>query len=346
LLIMLLAGCQSANPVGLISTDISSAEVKESQTAVQPDKNEEDLTMIPTAALARTIPTSTPTPEQLDPTSLWEGSPHAKTHGLSKGPNSYCAKCHSPFNWDPKAQIGTAPNCVSCKLPAEDEPRFASQNPMISIEDWKDISCNVCHEITGDVVSPSIAWWNQETGNYEVLTHSTELCNKCHIDTQLMKHLVDLDDSAHSRFECLDCHNPHSTVATCSNSGCHVDVFKPGLEAISTPVGNHTQVGDADCGGPGCHISATEVAVANVTVHGAAHSLVVCIACHAAGTVQVGRYDENGAWGIFQSVQVDGNLLTFPSSSHTITKQVDCTRCHFDGNSWSLRLVSGHEFGQ
>jgi hypothetical protein len=54
----------------------------------------------------------------------WEAGPHANTYDLEKGPNTYCAKCHSPTNWDPAAVVDPPPNCVSCKFPFESEPRI------------------------------------------------------------------------------------------------------------------------------------------------------------------------------------------------------------------------------
>ncbi|MCX6064692.1 MAG: hypothetical protein NT121_02915 [Chloroflexi bacterium] len=338
---LLVTSCRDLPPEVVTPTNILFGKPMENST----DK----LTITPSQTKTKILPTSTITltPEKLSaPLMLWKGSPHANTYNLSKGVNTYCAKCHSPFNWDPKARIGTAPNCVSCKLRAEKEPRISKQNPLVLLSDWKSINCKVCHETDGNEISPTVAWWNQELGKYEFLSDSTALCNKCHIDTKKMSHRIELKDSAHSGFECLDCHDPHSTAASCSNSGCHDNVRAPGKLSISTPVVDHGQVGATDCDGPSCHVSATQVALSNSTIHGVVHSSVACIACHVSGGGQVGRSEVDGAWGIYQTVEMDGNLLTYPSNSHGITRQVDCTRCHFDGNPWKLLLVTGHEFGQ
>jgi hypothetical protein len=339
LIALLVLGCQGPNPEASTPTTVFIVKVSETSTKTH--------TKTPAPAeIQSPATTTTPTPgNSTDPQALWKGSPHASTYDPGKGPNTYCAKCHSPFNWDPKAQIGTAPNCVSCKLPVEKDPRISKQNPLVSMADWKNIDCKVCHETIGNNVSSAIAWWDQKTGKYESVADGTALCNKCHVDTQKMSHQVDLKDSAHSGFECLDCHNPHSTSASCSNSGCHENVRAANVQPISTPVSGHGDVGAADCGGPSCHVSATQAALSNSTIHGSVHAPVACIACHASGA-QVGRSEANGAWGIFQTVEAGGNLLTYPASSHGITRQVDCKRCHFDGNPWKLPLVSGHEFGQ
>ncbi len=338
---LIVMGCQIQNTEVVAPIDIAIEKLSETPSAT--------LTNNPTETHNKTIlfSTTTPTPEKrLDPLTLWSTGPHANTYDLGKGANTYCAKCHSPFNWDPKAQIGTAPNCVSCKLPAEKEPRVSKQNPLVPMADWKNINCKVCHQAINDDILPTVAWWNQKTGKYESASNNSEICNKCHADTKIMKHQVDLKDSPHFGMGCLDCHDPHSTASSCSNSGCHENVREPDVQQIGTPVSDHGQVGATDCGGPSCHISATQVALSNLKIHGTVHSSVACIACHASSPAQVGRSSENGAWGIIQTVEIDGKLQTYKSSSHEIAVQVDCTRCHFDGNPWSLLPVTGHEFGQ
>ena len=94
----------------------------------------------------------------------WESGPHNNKYDLYKGPNTYCARCHSPLNWDPKATVGKPPNCFSCKFPTDKEVRISPLAPLIAEADWKKVDCAVCHR--GDkagVVDPAIAIWNNGT---------------------------------------------------------------------------------------------------------------------------------------------------------------------------------------
>ncbi|MCJ7434981.1 MAG: hypothetical protein MUO77_15980 [Anaerolineales bacterium] len=276
---------------------------------------------------------------------LWSTSAHANTYDLAKGPNTYCAKCHSPFNWDPQAKIGDSPNCVSCKMSTEKLPRVSEQNPMVSAAEWQNITCDTCHETTGVDVSSSIAWWDQETGQYDQIANSTDLCNQCHRDTEVLRHQIDLKDSAHAGFECVDCHDAHSTAASCSNAGCHENIRPKSVLPPATPMGGqHPNTGSAFCGGPSCHPVATQAALSNHTIHGSVHGIVSCTACHDAGGMQVGPSEELGAWVTFRTMEIDGVINTTPYDSHHIQVEVDCTRCHFESSSWGLPMVTGNEF--
>jgi hypothetical protein len=276
----------------------------------------------------------------------WDESAHAHTYDLSKGPNTYCAQCHSPFNWDPGARIGEPPNCVSCKLPSEELPRLSEQNPLVPEGDWQNIGCAVCHVSDGGQTSAAIAWWDQASGRYMPVADSTDLCNQCHRDTQVLRHRFDPTGSAHAGFGCVDCHDPHSTAASCSDAGCHAGIWLAGDLLPATPPGGHPDMGSAFCGGPSCHAVATQVALSTSSIHGSLHAAVDCAACHDAGGLEVGPLDTDGRWVTFRTTEIDEVRLTLPYESHDLQVEVDCGRCHFKGNPWGLQMVSGREFGE
>lgn len=247
----------------------------------------------------------------------WKESGHSNTYDLGKGPNTYCARCKSPRNWDPKATVGPAPNCVACKFPFDKEVRKPPPNTNIFIEqkDWKGIGCDICHKVETNVVDPKPVAWNQATGKYDAVASNTELCEKCHTDSLGgSKHKMAIGGPAHTGQigltakrpqECTDCHNPHSTQASCTS--CHGDVFK------TKPNAGHIAV----------------------------HEKIACDACHDARGLTLGPNADKTKWVAFQSVTspAGGPPTLSQVTSHTLQKRVACTRCHYDNNPNKLRSM-------
>lgn len=244
----------------------------------------------------------------------WEQGPHNNTYDLYKGPNTYCAVCHSPQNWDPKATVNTPPNCFSCKFPTDKEVRISPKAPLIAEADWKKIDCAVCHP---DGAGPKIAIWNNGTKAYDAVATVNELCEKCHVDSLAgTKHGIRLGGGAHSNqvgtttkrpSECTDCHTLHSMQADCKT--CHAKSFA------------------ADTKTPG---------------HDAAHAKVTCTACHdASGAKAAPVAAQDNMWLTqFTSVSAaSGRVSTSAEYSHYFAKGVDCTRCHYNDNPWKLRSL-------
>jgi len=242
-------------------------------------------------------------------------SSHSNNYGEARGPNTYCARCHSPRNWNPQAIPGPAPNCMACKFPFDKEIRKppANTNVLIEQKDWKNIGCDICHEVDAKgVVDPKPAAWNQATGKYEAVADNTELCDKCHADSiGGSKHKVTVGGSAHTTeiglvskrpHQCTDCHNPHSQKANCT--GCH--------PALSKSVG-----------------------------HDAAHAKVACSACHDASGLVLGPTADNTQWVAFTMVSSPsgGPPTKTQVTSHILQKSVDCARCHYDNNPNKLRSL-------
>lgn len=245
---------------------------------------------------------ATSQPDQSVAWQAWQRSPHADTYGLGKGPNTYCARCHAPRNWDPVAVIDPPPNCVSCKFDFETSSRLAVGNRLIPESEWLDIGCEVCHQMTAGVANPEVAWLDPVTGTYEPVSSDIAVCEKCHADTETLRHARSIGSSAHIGYQCTDCHDAHSTTASCTAAGCHPDTLNP---AIPTPG------------------------------HDTAHRSVTCVACHDDAGLGVGP-QADGVWVTWRTTELLGRETTTAYQSHTLQRPVSCVRCHFADNPWQL----------
>jgi len=213
-------------------------------------------------------------------------------------------------------------------------------------EDWRNsaharveniVNCDACHQLQNGIAAKDISWWNQITSQYESVADSNDLCVKCHTDPETA-------EKPHAGQACTDCHNPHSTAASCSNSTCHESIKRERVHPPSTPTGGQHPNAAAFCGGSGCHPAATQAALSNHSIHGSTHVRVSCTACHDASGLKVGLSEETGMWVTFQIMTIAGAETTKPYESHNLQIEVNCARCHFEGNSWGLPLVTGEEF--
>lgn len=318
-LVVALAACQGAPAATAVPPTPKLVDTAVPPTAVPP-----------TAVPPTVVPTDVPPPVVVRPAlydeatakGLWEAGPHNNAYDLYKGPNTYCAMCHSPKNFDPAAKVGKPPNCFSCKFPTDTEVRISPLAPLIPEEEWAKVDCYVCHD--GDNYS-EIAIWNQATGEYQPVATSTQLCQKCHLySSGGSKHQIVVGGPAHSnqitfagnRPElCADCHDPHSLEATCSNSKCHTDIMNPekGIQG-----------------------------------HDADHAKVDCFACHDSSGAPVGidpvtkRFTTGSTTGggMAGAVSGAGDAAFAPAASHQLIKKNDCTRCHSEGNPWGLSVIA------
>ena len=268
-------------------------------------------------------PEPEPIPDQSMYLAAWEGGSH-NTYDLYHGPNTWCARCHSPQNWDPEATPGRPPNCFSCKFPTDEEVRVADGNDLILEEDWVGISCNQCHKVDENGTAGEVAWLNPISMEYKAVKTTTELCEQCHVTTtgnsfgSAVTHKITLGGSAHLNYGgflgdvpppqyCTDCHDPHA------------------LEPKA-------------CGD--CHdVAASET-------HAAANFMlgkVSCMACHDASGLDVGPHPtdpDNELW----TTQVTEMGRAGPSTSvvvsHSIQHEVLCDRCHFEANTWDLTVLT------
>ena len=276
----------------------------------------------------------------------WQQSPHAHTYDLHKGPNTYCSQCHAPRNWDPEAVIDPPPNCVSCKFEFEGEPRIAKGNPLVPREQWVDIRCDICHQMNEGLANPEPVWWDQAMGQYMPVAYASALCEQCHTDTETIRHRRELGNEAHADFQCIDCHDAHSIATNCSDSRCHatmsLDNHVDG--PIVTPDdGQHPADRAGFCGESDCHPKATAVAQAAISMHSPVHAAVSCVACHDASGLEVGPVENEELWMTWRTTELLGRTSTKPYQSHAIGLEVDCQRCHFEGNPWNLVLVNSQD---
>jgi len=310
--------------------------------------------MLPTVVIT---PTPTLLPELKGIWEAWEGSLHADTYNLEKGPNTYCAKCHSPTNWDYSAKIDPPPNCVSCKFPFEPEPRVAKNNVLVSEDEWASIGCSVCHPVDDTIVDPQFAWYDNATGYYETVSTTTELCEKCHRDTQtFIHHKRDLGEEVHTGFTCTDCHDPHDPYASCADKGCHSDIAAQrklptdkhvnittkeqclvchplGMDAHSMEIQRGGEKNCLVCHDYLANISPDDLAPVE---HSSIHSLVECVACHDGSGLTVGPVEGEDTWTTFRTIESPLGSVTEPFKSHNLQIAGECGRCHFKDNPWEI----------
>ncbi len=202
LLMLVLAGCQSPPEVQIQEVKVT---VVVEPTAVPPEPIEAPADQ--SAYLAD-----------------WEAGPHS-TYDVARGPNDWCARCHSPQNWNPEATVGAAPNCVSCKM--FEEITVGDGNVLIEEADWKAIPGESCHLMENGFAMEN-AWLNPISMEYQEVSNTTELCEKCHVTTtgnafgSAVDHKITLGGSAHLNYGgflgdeapptyCTDCHDSHTT---------------------------------------------------------------------------------------------------------------------------------------
>jgi hypothetical protein len=253
--------------------------------------------------------------------SCWEQGPHADTYDLEHGPNTYCARCHSPRNWDPVATIDPPPNCVSCKFSFESEPRVAAGNPLVPPEEWQSIGCEICHLQHDGQVESGIAWLNVTTGFHESVSGATELCEHCHLDEGMILHKRALGETVHVDFSCADCHDAHDATASCTAVGCHEEV-------------------DMTVAPPEAPLA---VQLYPAIAHSVEHQNVLCVACHDASGLEVGHLEGGSTWVTFRNRFFLERMTTDIYQSHNLQKNVDCARCHYPDNPWMLEQYANAE---
>jgi hypothetical protein len=279
---IVLIGCQSgeAKPS---STDAPIPQsTGESQEGTTPGKPEEK---------------PTPTPDPKDPEviqTMWEGSPHANTFVVSDaGENNTCSSCHSRYNYIPA--IDDIPEeCFACKFEVDDP------EPYIEEKYWVHVDCLNCHRPDKKKVDPAIAWLEFALiEEYSEVSSVTELCDKCHLASDVNQHFSIVVGGDHPEYECTECHNAHDTTASCSASGCHEGTLSQ------------------DPAIPG---------------HDEDHTSVTCVACHDADKLDIGFIEELGVWTTLSISGDEPRAFT----SHNIVLDAPCERCHFAENPWGF----------
>jgi hypothetical protein len=291
-------------------------------------------------------PTNSPTPNfspQQEIVAYWKRGAHSKVSPDATLLTNSCASCHSPLDWDAALQAESPPDCLAASAYREYPlPENESGKMGDHAGDWGAIGCQVCHRPTEDnQYGPDLAFWNQATGSYEDVENSKALCEKCHRRMEDIDLSIDLGQGFHRSLTCVQCHEPHRLNASCANSQCHsgvseeLDIIK---DLIVTP--GHETVSPHNCGGSQCHTVATQVVEENRLTHiGVQHGNLTCSACHDATGMEVGPIGQSATWTTWRSADLNGEAGHFPHFSHDVQRQVDCQRCHFSDNPWSLPLL-------
>jgi len=187
------------------------------------------------------------------------------------------------------------------------------------------VTCDICHQSLNGVITEEVARWDQNSGQYELVSNDNDLCLNCHQG-------YDHAETAHKDFGCLECHDQHDPNASCFD--CHEQIIDLSNQIPATPVGGHNNGMDSACSGSGCHSMATQAAKMPFSTHGIQHARVACSACHDADELQVGPFPDGSAWASWISSPVDG--IEVPFYSHNLQYKVNCQRCHFENNLWGL----------
>lgn len=263
-------------------------------------------------------PTPTPRNDTAIRTAMAEGV-HADTYDLGTGPNTYCARCKSPANWDPAATIDLPPNCVTCKFPTDTQMRLAEGNPLVLEQDWEGIRCYNCHPTTEtNEVAEAVAWWDPVSDAHVPQANSTQLCEQCHRDTEAgtLRHR-ELDESvAHADATCTTCHDPHSGAASCTD--CHNEEDTE-TAFVST------------CWTPYLAPDAPQ-----------RHADMLCQTCHDHAGLDLRPVEDPeepylGQWATWRTTLIAGVIpSTHVWVSHNLAGEVDCARCHYAENPWGL----------
>jgi len=252
----------------------------------------------PAAGETAATPTVTATPHVATAAELeaartqWEQSAHADTYDRGQGANTTCARCKSPLNWDPEAPAAEAAHdCASCKrIPGQPRPDLAEGIP-VPEEEWKNISCEVCHEPVDDSYLTSIVFWNNELKRYEPVESPNQLCAHCHEGRHGFEVVEEQAASpVHTGWSCVHCHGPHGEPAACVD--CH-DVYAE--ESAAT----HRE-----------------------------HSNVNCTACHDAGHLSVALETDPSSkfYETYVTRRFAHTITSWPS--HNLQTETDCRRCH------------------
>lgn len=248
----------------------------------------------------------------------WAQSAHSSTFDDGLGANTTCARCKAPLNWDPSQSLAQqeALDCASCKrTPGAPRPELASGVP-VTLADWQNIGCEVCHRPADDSYTTDIAYWNQALQQYETVESVDDLCAKCHEGRHGFRVIEELGASEiHSGMTCTECHGSHGQASRCSD--CHDP-------ALSSGAAEHARHPDVNCTG-----------------------------CHDAGGLSIWYETEPSSkhYGEYITIRFAHALTSWPS--HNLTTTIDCTRCHHPLEDRGPVLVQGvactdcheHEYG-
>ncbi len=225
------------------------------------------------------IEESVKSPEEI--AEIWRNSPHTNSNIQEASNFSHaCNRCHDRLNWDP-AQAGSTQGAKTASLLGIPED-----------------GCRICHPEPGDA-SGELGWLEDvQRTTYSGVSEPGEICTHCHQGNEAPGHYEIELAGAHADFDCNECHDPHSSQATCTGARCH-PAFTQECDEINT--------------------------------HDKPHQEVTCSGCHDAVGYPIGWNEGSAAWDTIRaSARIGGVAL--PYTSHDLQGEVDCDRCHAPGN--------------
>jgi len=234
----------------------------------------------------------------------WLQSAHDETYDQGMGADTTCARCKSPMNWDPSQELAAleARDCGSCKrIPGATRPALQS-GVAVPEADWQDISCSICHIPAGDSFYKSVAYWNQQLGEYEPVENTTELCAKCHEGQHGFEVIAEQEGTlAHRNMTCTECHGAHGLTSRCTD--CHDPTQGPGAP-------EHAR-----------------------------HPSVNCTGCHDRSGLTIWQEPDIASKHYEQYItrRFAHTLTSWPS--HNLSKDVFCQRCHHPTGSQNTIVV-------
>jgi hypothetical protein len=166
-------------------------------------------------------------------------------------------------------------------------------------DEWQHVTCLVCHPEGDRGDFQKVAWLDIPfTLTYQQLDANWVVCENCHVASGTVDHIPVTVSGVHSGMNCLDCHDPHTAAASCTQAGCHFD-----FEEACVPVIEHSKP----------------------------HQAAACQACHASGEYLVNWDQGRELWNLVQTNEAGQLQRAGFISPHTISLEANCERCHTPG---------------
>lgn len=205
---------------------------------------------------------------------------------------------------DVHAEPGYDSGCDRCHAPLERLELGSRLQKIPTVDPGglppHEVGCAVCHPQDPGEESKEIAWLSNPLElEYEPVGSASALCRRCHVARDLEGHLSIVVAGVHAGASCADCHDPHTGKASCTGSGCH-QPFGRECEPIPT--------------------------------HDKPHAVVTCSGCHASNLTEIDWDPDREAWHSFYPVEKNGEQVLVPHSSHDLSREVACERCHTPGD--------------
>jgi len=231
--------------------------------------------------------------------------------------------------YTPLPRIST-PTLKNSQTPTDDPIQSRISALFSSSPHTASYSCENCHYATIPIGN-ELTLLDGETGQFESINTSTDLCLKCHPEQGESFMGNNNNSNHHKNLGCTECHDAHSTEASCVQSSCHVGIMGIFPASVTFPKTHPTCLTDCHV----LHIKAADLPIEHQPVH----AKIPCTGCHDESKLSI-------RGPIIQTSSGTRNLedVHFPwgeqSFSHKIVREVDCFMCHYADNPWGLMVIS------